>query len=132
MKHYGKATDANQKQIIADLRKIGVQVLDLSGTGEGCPDLLTTFNHTCVLLEIKTEEKDVDFKRGQLETFATWTNYIGFARNFDEAEKVCKQPSQFALSGTEKLKLREWLIRNPKQETLAVNKFLKIIGRMER
>lgn len=49
-------TDANQAEIVATLRKAGCGVLDLSGVGNGCPDLLVhepTWPHRLHLLEVK-------------------------------------------------------------------------------
>lgn len=40
MRYYRRRLDANQKEIVSALRKIGCSVLDLSAVGGGCPDLL--------------------------------------------------------------------------------------------
>ena len=48
--------DANQASIVAAARKLGFLVLDLSGVGRGCPDLLLGCPRTrrLVLVEVKT------------------------------------------------------------------------------
>ena len=45
-----KKTDANQKQIISDLKKIGVSVLNLSRVGGGCPDILVGWQGKNILI----------------------------------------------------------------------------------
>lgn len=45
--------DDNQHEIIATLRQVGAEVLDLSRVGKGCPDLLVGFRGQNFLLEVK-------------------------------------------------------------------------------
>jgi len=49
--------DANQAQIVADLRTKGVQVLSLAAVGGGVPDLLCGWKGRLVLLEVKDGAK---------------------------------------------------------------------------
>ena len=49
-----KKSDANQKQIVEALRRMGVFVFDLHGAGKGCPDLLLAYLGQWHLVEIKT------------------------------------------------------------------------------
>ena len=46
-------TDVNQAEIVAALRAAGVSVVDLSGVGQGCPDLLCAIPSFMALLEVK-------------------------------------------------------------------------------
>src|ERR1700677_1842760 len=50
-------TDANQSQIVSDLRKMGCSVLILSNIGQGCPDLLVGFRGFNYLFEVKDPTK---------------------------------------------------------------------------
>lgn len=47
-------SDANQKQIVEALRKIGCSVQSLHRCGDGVPDLLVGRNGFNLLLEVKT------------------------------------------------------------------------------
>jgi len=49
--------DANQAQIVADLRTMGVLVLSLAPVGSGVPDLLCGWKGRLVLLEVKDGAK---------------------------------------------------------------------------
>lgn len=49
-----KRVDANQAEIVADLRAIGASVQHLHEVGHGCPDLLVGFRGENYLFEIKS------------------------------------------------------------------------------
>jgi len=49
--------DANHGEIVAALRSIGVQVTDLSASGNGVPDLMCLWRAQIYLLEIKDGSK---------------------------------------------------------------------------
>ena len=49
--------DANQSEIVAALRKVGVTVQPLHTIGQGCPDLLCAFRQVNFLLEVKDGSK---------------------------------------------------------------------------
>lgn len=51
---YKGNTDANQAQIVKDLRRIGYSVISLHGVGSGVPDLLVADSSRYWLIEIKT------------------------------------------------------------------------------
>ena len=124
-----KRTDANQKQIIADLEKVGVCVVNLSDTGGGVCDILTHCRGNAVLVEIK-HGKTANVRRSQIELMARYTGYIGVARTFEEAENLAKFPSLFALRWGERNKLQQWqILDKDKKVKIGIAKFLKIIGR---
>lgn len=50
---YRGNTDANQKQIVKDLRSAGYSVISLHGVGSGVPDLLIADSQKYWLVEIK-------------------------------------------------------------------------------
>jgi hypothetical protein len=49
--------DANQPEIVAALRKIGVFVVDLASAGDGIPDLLCGWHGSWKLVEVKDGSK---------------------------------------------------------------------------
>ena len=49
--------DANQKQVVLNLRQLGCKVLILSMVGKGCPDLLIGYNGRLTLVELKDGDK---------------------------------------------------------------------------
>ena len=49
--------DANHAEVVQALRAIGCRVQDLSGVGDGCPDLLVGWRHRLCLLEVKDGDK---------------------------------------------------------------------------
>ena len=51
-----KRVDANQPQIVADMRSIGAETQSLHMVGEGCADQLVYYNETLFVIEIKTEK----------------------------------------------------------------------------
>jgi hypothetical protein len=53
MNRYARKVDANQGEIVEALEGIGVQVVDLSGMGEGVPDLMCAFRGRLYLVECK-------------------------------------------------------------------------------
>ena len=65
-----KKVDSNQAQIIADLKKIGVSVLNLSRVGGGCPDILVGWQGKNILIEIKTAKGNLN--DSQIEFFEQW------------------------------------------------------------
>ena len=49
--------DANQVEIVEELRKAGCTVQHLHQVGKGCPDILVGYMHMNILMEIKDGEK---------------------------------------------------------------------------
>jgi hypothetical protein len=85
--------DANQAEIVKALRDAGCGVLDLSGVGDGCPDLLVhppTFP-ACrigVLLEVKDGAKPPSARKltpAQLKFHAAWKGYVFVVENIEQA-----------------------------------------------
>jgi Holliday junction resolvase len=50
---HARKVDANQGEIVSVLEAIGVQVFDLSASGDGVPDLLCAFRGRLALIEVK-------------------------------------------------------------------------------
>lgn len=53
MRHRVHKVDQNQSEIIAALEQIGVRVIDMSASGEGCPDLCCFVRSNTVWVEVK-------------------------------------------------------------------------------
>ena len=70
-----KRTDINQKDIVHALRTFGATVIDLSGVGKGCPDLLVGFSNKTYLIEIKRDSK-AKFTPQQLQFNESWRGGI--------------------------------------------------------
>lgn len=70
-----KRVDVNQKDIVHALRTLGATVVDLSGVGKGCPDLLIGFNNKTYLIEIK-RDKQAKFTPQQLQFYELWRGGI--------------------------------------------------------
>jgi hypothetical protein len=50
--------DGTHASIVAGLRGAGLLVIDLSQVGGGCPDILTAYNGTWFLIEVKDMATD--------------------------------------------------------------------------
>lgn len=68
---YAKRVDANQKEIVAALRKMGADVYDLSKVGNGIPDLMVTTQGQTILVEVKSSEK-AKYTDHQLKYLSNW------------------------------------------------------------
>ena len=121
MKYY--STDTNHSEIVKGLEGCGVSVMDNADSGRGRLDIITHFDLTCCI-EIKFGAR-AEFKRKQLEFLANWKGLCGYVRNFDEALKLAKRPEDYALTAKQKLKILQWLARNPSRKTVLVSTFEK-------
>jgi hypothetical protein len=82
------AVDANQAEIVADLRKIGCSVQPLHAVGKGCPDLLVGYRGSNVLLEVKDGQKppsDRYLTAAQVKWHRDWRGAVAVVTSFDEA-----------------------------------------------
>ena len=82
--------DENQPAIVAELRKAGCSVLDLSKVGGGCPDLLVARAGVTVLIEVIGPDKAKRFppyglSQGQIGWHAAWRGPVYAVRTSDEA-----------------------------------------------
>jgi Holliday junction resolvase len=67
---FPKKVDNNQLEIVKAFRSMGATVLNLSGVGKGCPDLLIGYKGISVLVEIKS--KTGKFTEPQLKFMEQW------------------------------------------------------------
>jgi len=86
-------TDANQKEIVQSLIKIGASVADLSQTGNGIPDICVGFRNKNYLFEIKDGKKPLSAR--QLTTAETnwhkeWRGKSHVIESLEQALEVIK------------------------------------------
>lgn len=85
--------DANQKEIVAALRKAGVSVQHLHAVGKGCPDLLAGVpDGSNVLLEVKDGKKPPSARKltpDQVEWHSAWRGRVVVVTSVDEALQAC-------------------------------------------
>jgi hypothetical protein len=67
---WGARSDANQKEIVQELKNRGVSVHLLSRVGGGCPDLLLGYNHRNYLVELKV--KGEKLRQNQIDWHREW------------------------------------------------------------
>jgi hypothetical protein len=82
-----KRTDANQKEIVSQLRQLGVSVQHLHGVGDGCPDLLLGYRKMNFLIELKDGKKIPSEKKltnDEQRFFNTWKGQVHKCETLDE------------------------------------------------
>jgi len=67
---FPKKVDNNQLEIVKVFKSLGATVLNLSGVGKGCPDLLIGYKGISVLVEVKS--KTGKFTEPQLKFMEQW------------------------------------------------------------
>jgi len=80
--------DANQKAIVAALRKVGATVHSLASVGDGCPDLLVGFRGDNFLLEVKDGDKPPSRRRlrdKQKDWHEQWRGRVSVVENCADA-----------------------------------------------
>jgi hypothetical protein len=90
---YARKIDANQPEIVAALRKIGVKVEHLHAVGKGVPDLLCSVNGWNFLIEIKDGAKvpsDQKLTPDQVTWHAGWAAVVHVANSVDAALKIAQ------------------------------------------
>jgi hypothetical protein len=82
--------DANQKEVVTALRKIGASVLVLSMVGKGCPDLLVGFRGKNFLMEVKDGSKPLSQRALTDDEDAFLASWKGVAYIVYSAEQAIK------------------------------------------
>lgn len=128
MPRHAKRTDKSQAQIVADLRKAGVQVI-ITNFGDDYPDLLLCAGQQIgwVLAEVKNLGGRFVLSQGQLRFLSEARGYVGVVTDFQEAYTLALKPDKFALQTYQKTRIAQWLLQNPDQESLYVPKFFKLV-----
>lgn len=84
-------TDANQAEIVADLRAVGATVQPLHAVGKGCPDILVGWRGRNVLIEIKDGSRVPSERRLndiQVDWHAAWRGQVAVAENSEQAMAI--------------------------------------------
>lgn len=81
-----KRVDANQAEIVADLRAIGATVEHLHERGHGCPDIICGFRGQNYLFEIKTGRAGL--RLSQHWWHEGWHGQVDVIRTSDEAFRI--------------------------------------------
>lgn len=85
-----KKIDANQNQVVKQLRQLGFSVRITSMVGKGFPDLVVGLNGKTVLVELKDENKPPSARKltpDEIEFFDNWKGKAIVAHNIEEIVK---------------------------------------------
>src|SRR5688572_10441751 len=118
---YGKRTDKGQAAIVEELRKRGVQVILTSALGNNFPDLLCGYSGRWILMEVKG---DGCLDRGQLEFLRDARGPVAVVTNAEEAHAALIN----GIDPQQQQIIAAWLLRNPEQKNLRLNKFRKVLS----
>lgn len=121
---FAKRVDRSQSGIVQALRKMGAQV-EVTNMGNDFPDLLCGMFWQWKLLEVK--ELDGHFSRGQLKFLRQALGPVDIVTS--EHDAYLSIQGFRIITPEQQGSITEWLIRNPNQETIRVQKLLKLIGR---
>ena len=78
--------DTNQQAIIEALKAAGASVLDLSGVGVGCPDILCGYRGINILMEIKNPTGLGNrLTPAEREFMDNWRGQAGVVSSIEEA-----------------------------------------------
>lgn len=83
--------DANQKEIVEALRKIGCTVQILSSVGKGCPDILIGFRGSNYLAELKDGKKSKSEQKltpDQVKWHSLWNGQVSVINSVEDAIKL--------------------------------------------
>lgn len=83
-----KKVDANQKAIVAAIRKMGCSVQHLHSVGKGCPDILVGANKKNFLFEIKDGKKTKSAKKltpDEVAFHESWRGQVVVIESIEDA-----------------------------------------------
>ena len=87
MPKFAKRVDANQAEIVRELRKRGVSVCVISMLGQGAPDLIAGYKGKTYLLEVKDGNKPLSEQAltgPELVWHQAWNGHVALCRNLTE------------------------------------------------
>ena len=85
--------DANQPEIVAALRAVGVSVQSLASVGDGCPDLLCAVNTMTFIIEVKMPGERLNPR--QKSWHRDWRGRAHVAYNVEQALAIAERYRNF-------------------------------------
>jgi len=89
--------DANQREIVDALRRVGVSVLSLAALGDGAPDLLCSFRGRLSLLEVKRTRRAL--RPSQTRWHAQWDDACRIHVVTNDVEAIAAATAEDGMSG---------------------------------
>jgi hypothetical protein len=86
--------DANQKEIVAALRRAGCSVQSLATVGKGCPDLIVGRNGKNFLIEVKDGAKVPSARKltdDEKRWHEQWNGQVSIVEDVDQALQLVGQ-----------------------------------------
>ena len=83
MSRYHAQVDANQAEVVAQLRQIGASVQSIATVGGGCPDLLVGYRGRTYTFEVKSGKAKLNDK--EREWHRDWRGQVTTIYNAQEA-----------------------------------------------
>lgn len=83
--------DANQKEIVDSLRKIGASVQHIHTLGKGCPDIMVGYRGRNYLFEIKDGSKPLSQRKLTADEeiwISSWNGHVVIIEKFQDAFEV--------------------------------------------
>ena len=83
--------DANQKQIVSQIRGIGCSVLHTHQLGKGAPDIIVGYNLNNYLIEIKDGDKPLAQQKltpDEIQFQAEWQGNYHVVNSFDQLKDI--------------------------------------------
>lgn len=93
MPKFAARIDANQPEVVKDLRAFGCSVQHLHTVGRGCPDILVGFRGKNWLFELKDPAKPPSRRRltpDEEEWHRKWSGQVHVIHSAEEAMEIMK------------------------------------------
>ena len=90
-RHSGSRIDANQPEIVDELRGLGCTVTSLASVGRGCPDLLIGIGGINLLAEVKDGNKPPSKRKltdDEWEWHADWRGQVCVVESREDARRL--------------------------------------------
>ena len=85
-----RRTDANQEQLVKDLRKSGYTVKVTSHVGEGFPDLVIAKDFKTMLVEVKDPDQPPSKRKltpDEVKFHLSWNDFVIVAETINDIKK---------------------------------------------
>lgn len=115
--------DSNHSEIVAFLKCHGIEVIE---TERPLDILIRRDDGVCGFAEIKTEARNATIYRSQIEVFVNHDIPCAIVKN--EGQALIFAESMQGFTQTEKQKMDNWLVRNPKVKSLHPAAFERLLS----